>query len=407
MRRLRSGYTTGACAAAAAKASAMLLIMGPDSTISVQEVEIPFPDGGRVKFKVHSAEMTAHDQNATARASVLKDAGDDPDVTNGIEIVAEARVGGSGMGDPFDSAPFDSAQGRQDRQDKQDRQGSEKGCTSSILIKGGRGIGVATKPGLAVAVGEPAINPVPRKMIKEAVSEAIQEFKSSRVLGPDCGLSSDSTLEITISVPEGERLARKTLNARLGIIGGISILGTTGIVKPISSEAWTATITASMDVAKAMARDEIVLSAGRASEKAHAERFNLPEESYVMMGDYVEFSFLEAERHEFKKIHLCAQWAKVLKIAMATAQTHVKHGAIDLKKAVEFLSGLGIEVPKETGFNTAREIFNHINSGTRSAHPAFAAVCDAAKRYAQESASETPVIAHLVSYEGKIIAGSE
>ena len=202
-------------------------------------------------------------------------------------------------------------------------------------------------------------------------------------------------------------------------MGGISILGTTGIVKPISAEAWTATITSSMDVAKAMGRDEIVLSAGRSSEKAHMNKFNLPQESYVMMGDYLEFALLEAKKHEFKKIHLCAQWAKMLKIAMAIPQTHVKHGAIDIKKAVEFLKGLGV---KDWGlvqeFNTAMEIFNFIVSSYHSPiHPVrdtslngvhlFTNVCVAAKKYAEGIASEIPVISYLVSYEGKIIANSE
>ena len=211
-------------------------------------------------------------------------------------------------------------------------------------------MGVVTKPGLSIPVGEAAINPVPSKMIKEAVMEAISESGESgnRLIGESQKQSPSFPIhpftyspihrlvEITISVVNGEKLAKKTLNSRLGIISGISILGTTGIVKPISAEAWTATITSSMDVAKAMGRSEIVLSAGRSSEKAHMEKFNLHQESYVMMGDYLEFALIEAKKHGFKKIHLCAQWAKMLKIAMATPQTHVRHGAIDIKKLLNF-----------------------------------------------------------------------
>ncbi|PIX88697.1 MAG: hypothetical protein COZ31_05755, partial [Nitrospirae bacterium CG_4_10_14_3_um_filter_44_29] len=201
----------------------------------------------------------------------------------------------------------------------------------------------------------------------------------------------------------------KTLNSRLGIINGISILGTTGIVKPISAEAWTATITSSMDVAKAMGRSDIVLSAGRASEKAHINKFKFPEESYVMMGDYLEFALFEAKKHGFKKIHLCAQWAKMLKIAMATPQTHVRHGAIDLKKAVEFLKGLGAgdwELVQD--FNTAMEIFEFISASRITHHASlFLKVCAAAKKYAEGIAKEIPVDVYLVSYEGEIIADSE
>lgn len=382
-KKLRSGYTTGACAAAAAKAAATLLIRAIErqsdkaaARISefpnLRTIEIPFPDGSRHLFRIQKSEYRS--QNKTAFASVIKDAGDDPDVTNGAKISAAIRQ-------------CDSATG--------------------LIIRGGKGVGIVTKPGLAIPVGEPAINPVPRKMIIEAVMEAINsstEFKNLTAALPH-GLNS---LEITISVPDGEKLAKKTLNHRLGIVGGISILGTTGIVKPISSEAWTATITSSMNVAKAMGYDEIVLSAGRASEKAHINKYNLPEECYVMMGDYLEFALLEAKRHGFKKIHLCAQWAKMLKIAMATPQTHVRHGAIDVKKAVEFFKGLGAgDWGLVKDFNTAREIFELINSTTSNPQSVFKPVCSAAKKYAWDITAGIPVIAHLVSYGGGIIASSE
>ncbi|MBI5665553.1 MAG: cobalt-precorrin-5B (C(1))-methyltransferase [Nitrospirae bacterium] len=222
-------------------------------------------------------------------------------------------------------------------------------------------------------------------------------------------LKSLPLLEITISVPNGEELAKKTLNYRLGIVGGISILGTTGIVKPVSTEAWTATISSSMDVAKAMGHKEIVISAGRSSEKAHMKKYKLPEEVYVLMGDYLEYSLKEAVKHGFKKIHLCAQWAKMVKIAMATPQTHVKFGAIDIKKARDFLHNLSLELGvKGYEFNTAREIFDLINANTQPLTPnPFAAVCNAAKNYAEAIAGRIPVTAYLVSYEGEIIASSE
>ena len=378
-RQLRSGYTTGACAAAAAKAAAMLLMsseLGVQSLEKILSVEIPFPDGSRVNFKIHNSKfITLNSKLATA--SVIKDAGDDPDVTNGAEIVAEVKL---------------------TEQQNHKTTALLHYCATGLAIKGGKGVGVVTKPGLPIPVGEAAINPVPRKMIKEAVSEAVQGFKGSKVQG----------LEVTISVTNGEKLAKKTLNQRLGIIGGISILGTTGIVKPISAEAWTATIISSMDVAKAMGRGEIVLSAGRSSEKAHMEKFGLSQESYIMMGDYLEFALLEAKKHAFKKIHLCAQWAKMLKIAMATPQTHVRHGSIDIKKAIEFLKNIDSEFcALGSEYNTAMEIFNFIVSSSHSPIHRFTNVCVAAKKYAEGIASEIPVISYLVSYEGKIIANSE
>jgi len=379
-KKLRSGYTTGACAAAAAKAAALLLLSsgsGVRSSENIQNVEIPFPDGSRVQFHVHHTELRTENSELISTASVIKDAGDDPDVTNGAEIVATVQ-----------SSEF----------------GVRSGEGPIIIIKGGIGVGRVTKPGLAIPVGEPAINPVPRKMITEAVAEAIRDYKlnlQSEIRNPH--------LQITIFVPEGEELAKKTLNHRLGIIGGISILGTTGIVKPLSDEAWTATVTSSMAVARAMGREEVVLSTGRTSEKAHQKKYGLPEESYVMMGDYTEFSLREAKQHGFKRIHLCAQWAKMIKVAMATPQTHVRHGALDVDQAAEFLRSLGYgTLLAGRRFNTAREMYVHIYSeiGNRDSG-IFVALCLAARNYCEQIATGTSVATHLVSYEGEIVASAE
>ncbi len=390
-KNLRSGYTTGACAAAAAKAAAMLVTRHASS---VTDVEIPFPDGSRVKFKVQSSEF----KGTYASASVVKDAGDDPDVTNGAEIVAEVRLVGK-------------CENAESRKKSIVSKAHANLCSYEMVIKGGKGVGKVTKPGLSVPVGEPAINPVPRKMIEEAVMEAVwraeerksdsQEVRELR----SCDLTNLRAIEITISVPKGEELAKKTLNYRLGIEGGISILGTTGIVKPVSTEAWTATITSSMDVAKATGRNEIVVSAGRSSEKAHMSKYDLPEESYVLMGDYLEYSLKEAAKHGFDKIHLSAQWAKMVKIAMATPQTHVRFGAINVKKAVLLLNSLGFEIPDGRDFNTAREIYDCIEDGRRSV--LIQNVCNAAKKYAESITGGRPVTAYLVSYDGKVISQSE
>lgn len=347
-RPLRSGYTTGACAAAGAKAAAAMLLGLPVS----ESIEIPFPGGRRVIFMVHRQYL----YEGVGLASVIKDAGDDPDVTNGAEIVASVRVIGRSQG--------------------------------GIIIKGGEGVGVVTRPGLPVPIGEPAINSVPLKMIKDAVHEAMSE--SGR----------DVSLDVVISVPKGRELAKRTLNARLGIVGGISILGTTGIVTPLSSEAWTATISSALNVAKAMGFEDLVLSSGRVSEKAAMRKFNLPEPACIMMGDYVEHSFTEAGKHGFKKIHLACQWAKMLKIAMGTPDTHVRAGALKPERAKGFLSGLGIRLP-DREFNTAREIFVHISS-----HDGLISVCKKAAAYCS-GVSGMAVSAHLVSYEGDIIADYE
>jgi len=390
-KKLRSGYTTGACAAAAAKAatSILLRIEGQDKT-----VEIPFPDGSRVMFNVQSSEFRVEGAKSFASASIIKDAGDDPDVTHGAEIKAEASlIAECGLHPALALALVDAGH----------RRNADLNSQPEILIRGGKGVGRMTKPGLAIPVGEPAINPVPRKMIRAAVLEALAEFE---VENPQSAIR-NSQLEVVISVPAGEELAKKTLNHRLGIIGGISILGTTGIVRPVSTEAYTASITASMDVAKAAGLSVVVLSSGRTSEKAHVKKFHFPEEAYVMMGDYLEFALLDAKAHGFTTIHLCAQWAKMVKTAMGTPQTHVRHGALEAEKALEFLIALGIAIPREKSFNTTREIFEYIQSAIRNPQSAMEKVCEATKRYAEGLTSGIPVFVHLVSYEGDILAASE
>jgi len=353
-RRLRSGYTTGACAAAAAKASVLLLLGRPRP----ESVEIPFPDGSRHGFAVHQCQV----DTGQAWASVLKDAGDDPDVTNGAEIVASANFL------PVGGFPADCVRLEQ----------------TTIFLCGGAGVGRVTKPGLAVKPGEPAINPVPRRMILAAVLEAL-------------GTEADKIVQITISVPRGEELAEKTLNKRLGIVGGLSILGTTGIVHPVSAEAWTATIEASLSVAKETGLAEIVLSTGRTSEKGVQTLLSLPEEAFAMMGDYLEFSLLAAARSGFATIHLAGMWAKIMKAALEIPQTHVRHGALEVANGLALLARLGANpalLASLKEVNTAREIYERLQEQGRN--DLILAVCETAKRYAQK-VSGLPVRVYLVN----------
>ncbi|WP_417913771.1 cobalt-precorrin-5B (C(1))-methyltransferase CbiD [Candidatus Electronema sp. JM] len=348
MSRLRSGFTTGACAAAAAKGAVMVLLRGQTSAA----VEIPFPDHTRRSFPLHSCSA----QSGCASASILKDAGDDPDVTNGAEIIALVTMQESG------------------------------GAGETIAIQAGHGVGTVTKPGLSVAVGEPAINPVPRQMIRDAVLEALCEADSP-----------DLRLTVTISVRDGERLAEKTLNRRLGIIGGLSILGTTGIVRPVSAEAWTATIEAAMNVARAAGLDEVLLSTGRTSEAAAQRLLALPDEAQVMMGDYLEYALNAARQHGFRRIHLAGMWGKIVKCALGIPQTHVRHGALAMRQAAELLAQLGVE--QETAAqlalaNTSREILQLLQAQGRT--DLVRAVCLRAKQYA-EQCSGLPVSLYLVS----------
>jgi cobalt-precorrin-5B (C1)-methyltransferase len=360
-KRLRSGFTTGACAAAAAKAAALAIITGSGPT----DVEIPFPDGSRKSFAVHHCKITniidGRDEEATA--SVIKDAGDDPDVTNKAEIVVTVQAG--------------------------HRSAVSEKCIllDDILLCGGQGIGTVTKPGLSVQVGQPAINPVPRQMIVAAVREVTKKKK----------------VTVTISIPKGEELAEKTLNKRLGILGGLSILGTTGIVRPISADAWTATIQASLDVAKEAGLSEVVLSTGRTSEKGAQEVLALPEEAYAMMGDYLEFSLTEAAKRNFKTIHLSGMWAKIMKAAMRIPQTHVRNGALEMVDGAKLLAELGATgklLQKIEESNTAREMYSHIEAAKRK--ELVEKVCLKAREYCQD-VTGTRVRVYLVNHKAELI----
>ena len=191
---------------------------------------------------------------------------------------------------------------------------------SQVIVYGGRGVGVITKPGLALPVGEPAINPVPRKMIQQAVEEAISGMQYA-----------PTNVMVIISVPDGEMIAKGTLNKRLGIMGGISILGTTGIVKPISTKAWADTISVALDVAKAAGLEEVVLTTGRTSEKVAMERLKLPPEAYIQMGDHVGYSLRECVKKRFKMVTIAGQFGKFTKIASGEFETNVRDSTLELK----------------------------------------------------------------------------
>ena len=348
-RTLRSGYTTGACAAAAAKAAVLGLLGQPHPG----RVEIPFPDGSR-----HSFELCRF---GTGLATVVKDAGDDPDVTNGAEIGAEVRW----LDEPGDEP---------------------------VALVNGPGVGVVTKPGLPVAVGEPAINPVPRRMIRAAVAEALVK-----------GGTGQGRVEVRILVRDGEALAEKTLNRRLGVVGGLSILGTTGIVRPVSAKAWTDTIEASLRVARAAGLDEVVLATGRTSEAAVQGRLGLPEEALVMMGDYLHYALTATARQGFRRIHLAGMWAKLVKAALAVPQTHVRNGALETRQAADLLVDLGLDGPAAAALaraNTAREIYERLRAADRD--DLVTAVCDRARVQA-EAWSGLPVTVYLVTAEEGVV----
>jgi cobalt-precorrin-5B (C1)-methyltransferase len=355
-KRLRSGFTTGSCAAAAAKAALSALVQN----CCPENVEIPFPNQNRVTFQIHSCTLNT---NGSATASVIKDAGDDPDVTNHAEICA--TVSFATKTDNYDTYVH----------------------IDNVLLSGGQGIGTVTKPGLAIQPGEPAINPVPRKMIVAAVRE----------------IATDKQVIVTISIPKGEELAQKTLNKRLGIIGGLSILGTTGVVRPVSADAWTATIQASLDVAREAGLHDVVLSTGRTSEKGAEDLLQLPEEAYAMMGDYLEFSLKEASARGFTTVHLSGMWAKIMKAALCIPQTHVRHGALEVKDGAALLEQLGCSGQLLNSIqrsNTAREMYQHLEDNGKT--DIIEAVCQKAREYC-ERVTGTRVKVYLVNHKAEIL----
>lgn len=248
------------------------------------EVSIDLPTGASAQFQLHGQSFS----EGTATCFVVKDAGDDPDITNGAEVHALVSV-------------LQGATGK------------------NVDISGGRGIGIVTKPGLAIPPGEWAINPIPRKMIEQSVHSVQLEFNTHHAF------------HIEVSIPDGEERAKKTLNARLGIMGGLSILGTTGIVRPISAKAWTDTIDASIDVAKACNCPTVVLSTGRSSEMAAQQHLpHLPEEAFIMMGDHVAYALQACSKRGFNQPIIACQFAKLLKIACGYKNTHAAASELDL-----------------------------------------------------------------------------
>lgn len=305
-RVLRSGWTTGACATAAAKAACSALLGGgfPDP------VDIALPGGQNPAFALALAETGP----GWARAGVVKDAGDDPDVTHGATIVATVRPGIAGGG---------------------------------VVFRAGSGVGTVTRPGLLLAVGEPAINPVPRRMIAEAVTAIAARH------GVPCDL------EIEIAVPGGEALAPRTWNPRLGILGGISILGTTGVVVPYSCSAWIESIRRGIDVARAAGIGHVAGCVGSTSEKAARRLRGLDEDAIIDMGDFVGGMLKYLRRHPVARVTIAGGFAKMCKLAAGEMDLHSKRSQVDMAGLAADLTRLGgddLLARRAGAANTALEV---------------------------------------------------
>ncbi len=283
----REGFTTGACAAASAKAAVRCLVHGTELT----EIETTLPNRSHVVFTLHRCER--HDGRVVC--SILKDAGDDPDCTHGAEIVAEVVLT----------------------------------AAKGVRIVGGPGVAVVTKPGLGLEVGSPAVNPIPRRNITEMVEEELEGTTYAGAV-------------VTLSVPFGEEMAKKTTNARLGLLGGISILGTTGIVKPYSTAAYRASVVQAIDVAKQRGLTEVVLTTGGKSE-LYAMRLHphLPEDAFIQVGDFVGTGLRHVARRGLLRATIVGMMGKLSKMADGKMQTHAAGSEVNMELLARLATALG------------------------------------------------------------------
>ncbi len=347
----RTGFTTGACSAAAAKAAARCLRTGAP----LKEIETTLPNRARVTFALQRCEI----YDGHAICSVIKDAGDDPDCTHGAELVAEVQF-------------------------KRE---------AGIEIRGGPGVATVTKAGLGLEVGTAAINPVPRSNITEMVEEELKGAKYEGAL-------------VTISVPLGEEMAKKTTNARLGLVGGISILGTTGIVRPYSTAAFKASVILEIDVAYGRGLREIAVTTGGKSEMyAMQIHKHLPEEAFIQMGDFVGVALKHSARVGMKRVNIVGMMGKISKMANGKMMTHVAGSEVNLDLLAELAGELGAdEALRERirSANTAREVLE-ICSATGLVGITGLICQKAVEHGTRHAGGKLELHAYLVDFEGRLL----
>lgn len=296
---LRSGLTTGSCATATCLAAARLLLDGEVS----DAVEIVLPKGKLVPMRLEFCRLFADG----AEAGTIKDAGDDPDVTHGALVYSRVRL-------------IDEA---------------------GVRFVAGPGVGTVTRPGLVLNVGEPAINPVPRKMITEHLLQLAEEAQYA------------GGFEVTLCVEGGEALALKTMNPRLGILGGLSILGTSGIVRPFSCAAYIASIHQGIDVAKTNGFLHIAACTGNASEDTMRRVYNLPEIALIEMGDFVGAVLKHLRKVPVAKLSICGGFGKISKLAAGHMDLHSRHSSIDLPQLADWAAAVGADAKLQQAIREA------------------------------------------------------
>ena len=364
-RKLRTGFTTGTAAAAATKGALQMILDGKKPL----QVRVRLLTGDDIDIPTRRCRSESQNE---AVCTVIKDAGDDPDVTHKAEIGARVSLQAARDNQPGSRPP-------------------------EVVISGGEGVGRVTKPGLEVSPGQPAINPGPVKMITRAVHDVLKNH----------GLN--ATVETEIFVPDGEKIAEKTLNARLGILGGISILGTTGIVRPMSHDAFIATITSALSVARASGLKKAVLTTGRRSERfAQGLWPDLAEEAFVQIGDFFKMSLEAASDQGFEQLTLAVFFGKALKMAQGVPHTHAAKASLTLDKLADW--ALTITANRELAkqilaANTARHAFDIIGQDYPDV---ISHVGNRIVASAQHFASQGIGIQSIIfDYSGKVVYSSE
>ena len=337
---LRRGWTTGACATAAVKAG--LYALWGETRLG--EVGIVLPKGETPVFPI------AHFERGEDWVSVgiTKDAGDDPDVTHGALIIATVRVSDGG-----------------------------------IIFKAGEGVGTVTKAGLPIAIGEPSINPVPREMMAEQVAFAAETFNQT----PD--------VEITVSIPGGEEIAKKTWNGRLGIKGGLSILGTTGVVRPFSCAAWIASIHRGIDVARAEGLPHVAGCTGATSEKVVQAMHNLPEIAMLDMGDFYGGMVKYLAKAPVPRLTIGGGIGKITKLAQGAVDLHSSRSQVDFVKLSELSVSIGLADVSDC--NTALE------AAERAGPDLGQAVAEHAQQQVQKRIPETEIDIVVIDRAGTVL----
>jgi cobalt-precorrin-5B (C1)-methyltransferase len=347
---LRRGWTTGTCATAAAAAAYEALLTGAFPEL----VTVTLPRGGTATLAIASVRLDP----GNATAGVIKDAGDDPDVTHGAEVRAGVSPGPAGSG---------------------------------VTFRAGEGVGTVTLPGLPVAVGEPAINPGPRAMISAAITAVADRHRAA------------GDVVVTVSIPGGEALAGKTLNGRLGILGGLSILGTTGVVVPFSCAAWIHSIHRGIDVARAAGLTHLAAATGSTSEAAVKALYGLPEAALIDMGDFVGGTLKYLRRQPVPRLTIAGGFAKLVKLAQGAMVLHSSKSRVDLAAlacVLETLAAPADLVAEAASANTAAQV---LAAATAHGLPLGDAIAARARAVAVEAvAPETDVEVMVFDRQGAL-----